>query len=289
MQSSYMDEQQALINRALAERLPDDCGIVGKAMKYSVENGGKRIRPILTLEFCKICGGEIKNAVDFACAVEMIHTYSLIHDDLPCMDDDYMRRGKPSCHIRFGEEFALLAGDALLTLAFKTVMLCDEVSAENRVKACKVLSDAAGCYGMVGGQMLDLQNEGKKADINTLKKTDELKTGAMIEVSAVLGCIAANADENRIEAAREYSKNIGLAFQIVDDILDMTSDEKTLGKPIGSDEENDKCTYVSLLGLERAKQLADELTLRAKSSLNIFNDEADFLKELADNLAKRRS
>jgi len=289
MQNNKMDEYRLLINNSLMERLPEGCGIVGKAMKYSVENGGKRIRPLLTLEFCRVCSGKIENAIDFACAVEMIHTYSLIHDDLPCMDNDYMRRGKPSCHVKFGEEYALLAGDALLTLAFKTVMLCENVSAENRVKACKVLADAAGCEGMVGGQMLDLRNEGIVADIDTLKKTDELKTGAMIEAASLLGCIAADANESQLNAAREYSRKIGLAFQIVDDILDVTSDEAILGKPIGSDEINRKCTYVSLLGLDRAELMVNELTVKAKSALDIFADEATFLKEFADILANRRS
>ncbi len=289
MQNSKIDDDRLLINTALIERIPKGCGIVGKAMKYSIENGGKRIRPLLTLEFCRLCGGKTEYAVGFACAIEMIHTYSLIHDDLPCMDNDYMRRGKPSCHVKFGEEYALLAGDALLTLAFKTVMQCENISADNRVKACSALADAAGCKGMVGGQMLDLLNEGKMTDIDTLKKTDELKTGAMIEVAAILGCIAADADEKQMNAAREFTKKIGLAFQIVDDILDVTSDETTLGKPIGSDAVNQKCTYVSLLGLERAKLIVNELTDKAKAALDIFDYETDFLKELADILAKRRS
>ncbi|HZJ78846.1 MAG TPA: farnesyl diphosphate synthase [Clostridia bacterium] len=289
MQNNLDNKYLTLINNALIERMPEDCSIVGRAMRYSIQNGGKRIRPTLTLEFCRICGGKIENALDFACAVEMIHTYSLIHDDLPCMDDDNIRRGEPACHIKFGEEYALLAGDALLTLAFKTLMKCENVSAENKVRACVALSEAAGCNGMVAGQMMDLQNEGKGNNIANVKKTDELKTGALIKVSAILGCIAANASEKQIKAASEYSSNIGLAFQIIDDILDVISDEETLGKPTGSDEENSKYTYVSFLGLDGAKSMAEELTDKAKSALQMFGENSQKLKKFADILAKRRS
>ena len=260
-----------------------------KAMAYSLSNGGKRIRPMLTLEFCRICGGDYKNAIPFALAAEMIHTYSLIHDDLPCMDDDDMRRGKPSSHKVFGEANALLAGDALLTLAFETVLSADEVSAEAKVKAGLELAKAAGCSGMIAGQVMDLANEGKSAPIDDIRKTDRLKTGEMIRVSCVMGCIAAGANEEKIKAAEIYSENIGLAFQIVDDILDVTSDAETLGKPIGSDSENEKSTYVSLLGLEKSAEYAEELTAIAKKALNIFGGEGEFLAQLADVLASRKN
>ena len=260
-----------------------------EAMAYSLENGGKRIRPMLTLEFCRVCGGDYKKALPFAIGVEMIHTYSLIHDDLPCMDNDDMRRGKPSNHKIFGYANALLAGDALLTLAFETVLSAPEISGEIKARAGLELAKAAGCSGMVAGQVMDLANEGKAVDLNDVKATDKRKTGELIRVSALLGCIAAGADEEKIKAAEKYCENIGLAFQIVDDILDVTSDEKTLGKPVGSDSENEKSTYVSLLGLDESSRYASELTVKAKEALDIFGSEGEFLLELADRLSGRKS
>lgn len=281
---NYLDE----INSALKEYLPAADDVVSQAMRYSVENGGKRIRPALLLEFCRVCGGDYKKAVPFACALEMIHTYSLIHDDLPCMDNDDFRRGKPSCHIAFGEEYALLAGDALLTLAFETAMKSN-LSAEITVKAAKELAKAAGVTGMVGGQVLDLQNEGKKVGVSDLQKTDELKTGELIRAACVLGCICAGADDKKIAAAEKYAHDIGIAFQIVDDILDVTSDEETLGKPIGSDEENQKSTYVSLLGIEKSRKTAEELTLNAQKALDAFDGDVSSLKDFAEKLKNRKN
>lgn len=281
---NYLDE----INSALKEYLPAADDVVSQAMRYSVENGGKRIRPALLLEFCRVCGGDYKKAVPFACALEMIHTYSLIHDDLPCMDNDDFRRGKPSCHIAFGEEYALLAGDALLTLAFETAMKSN-LSAEITVKAAKELAKAAGVMGMVGGQVLDLQNEGKKVGASDLQKTDELKTGELIRAACVLGCVCAGADDKKIAAAEKYAHDIGIAFQIVDDILDVTSDEETLGKPIGSDEENQKSTYVSLLGIEKSRKTAEELTLNAQKALDAFDGDVTSLKDFAEKLKNRKN
>lgn len=281
---NYLDE----INSALKEYLPAADDVVSQAMRYSVENGGKRIRPALLLEFCRVCGGDYKKAVPFACALEMIHTYSLIHDDLPCMDNDDFRRGKPSCHIAFGEEYALLAGDALLTLAFETAMKSN-LSAEITVKAAKELAKAAGVMGMVGGQVLDLQNEGKKVGVSDLQKTDELKTGELIRAACVLGCVCAGADDKKIAAAEKYAHDIGIAFQIVDDILDVTSDEETLGKPIGSDEENQKSTYVSLLGIEKSRKTAEELTLNAQKALEAFDGDVSSLKDFAEKLKNRKN
>ena len=281
---NYLDE----INSALKEYLPTADDVVSQAMRYSVENGGKRIRPALLLEFCRVCGGDYKKAVPFACALEMIHTYSLIHDDLPCMDNDDFRRGKPSCHIAFGEEYALLAGDALLTLAFETAMKSN-LSAEITVKAAKEFAKAAGVMGMVGGQVLDLQNEGKKVGVSDLQKTDELKTGELIRAACVLGCVCAGADDKKIAAAEKYAHDIGIAFQIVDDILDVTSDEETLGKPIGSDEENQKSTYVSLLGIEKSRKTAEELTLNAQKALDAFDGDVSSLKDFAEKLKNRKN
>lgn len=271
-----------------AERGSSGLSRMTEAMSYSLENGGKRIRPVLTLEFCRLCGGDPEKALPYALAVEMIHTYSLIHDDLPCMDDDDMRRGKPSNHKVFGYADALLAGDALLTFAFEVLLSASDDPAK-LAKAGAVLARAAGCSGMIAGQVMDLQNEGVSAPLETVTKTDKLKTGEMISAAAVLGCIAAGGSDEKIAAAEGYARNIGLAFQIVDDILDVTGDEAALGKPIGSDGENGKSTYVSLLGLEKSGELANELDEKAKAYLSVFGDEAGFLKELADRLSSRRS
>jgi len=291
--SAYADE----INKAAGEYLLKETfrgressglDVMLDAMGYSLENGGKRIRPVLTLEFCRVCGGDYKTAIPFAVALEMIHTYSLIHDDLPCMDNDDVRRGKPSSHKVYGEANALLAGDGLLTLAFETALSAD-VDAEKKSKAALELAKAAGVSGMIGGQVMDLSNEQKAASLDEIILTEKLKTGALIKAAAVLGCIIAGATEAQINAAQTYCENIGLAFQIVDDILDVTGDEAMLGKPIGSDSGNGKSTFVSLLGLEKSAEYARELTAKAKSALNIFGDEGEFLSELADKLSERKN
>lgn len=296
--NARFDEYVSLINKAADKyvslneftgRESSGLDVMLEAMAYSLSNGGKRIRPMLTLEFCRICGGDSQKALPFALGAEMIHTYSLIHDDLPCMDDDDMRRGKPSSHKVFGEANALLAGDGLLTLAFETVLSAPGISGEAKAKAGLELAKAAGCSGMIAGQVMDLANEGKAAPLEDIRATDRLKTGEMIRVSALLGCIAAGADEEKIKAAEKYCENIGLAFQIVDDILDVTSDVETLGKPIGSDSENEKSTYVSLLGLEESASFAEKLTNEAKAALNIFGSEGEFLSELADKLLSRKN
>ena len=277
-----------LIDSAADRLIPSGNGIVCDAMKYSLENGGKRIRPMLTLEFCRVCSGSYEKAMPFALAVEMIHTYSLIHDDLPCMDNDDIRRGKPSCHKKFGEEYALLAGDGLLTEAFRVAVSSDALTDAQKSRAVSLISEYAGYRGMIGGQMLDLQNEGKVVSLDRLRDTCALKTGALIKLACRLGCIAADADEVYEKAAADFAENIGLGFQIVDDILDVTGSTEELGKPVGSDEENQKCTYVSVLGLEKAQQYADELTENAKRALTVFGDNAGFLSELADKLLDRK-
>ncbi len=296
MSKNYtVDEYIRLIDGALKSCLSTAPSGFGEekmleAMRYSVENGGKRIRPMLVLEFCRMCGGDVEAALPFACAIELIHTYSLIHDDLPCMDDDDMRRGKPSSHIKFGEANALLAGDSLLTFAFKTASEAKKLPAEAVVKAVSLLADVAGCAGMIAGQVQDLENENKKSvTVEDLRSVDLLKTGELIRGACQLGCIAAGADDEKFEAARSYAENLGIAFQIVDDILDVTSDEATLGKPVGSDAENCKNTYVSLLGLERAQEIAQVLTERAIASLAVFGSEAQFLIGLSEELLSRKS
>lgn len=286
------DEYILMINNALMSRLSVEPSGAGEAkmleaMRYSVENGGKRIRPMLTLEFCRMCGGSVEAALPLACAIEFIHTYSLIHDDLPCMDDDDMRRGKPSSHIKFGEANALLAGDSLLTFAFQSAGEAEDIPADAVAKAVSLLARASGCAGMIAGQVQDLENENKTVAADDLRSVDILKTGELIRCACQLGCIAAEADDMKLEAARVYAENLGIAFQIVDDILDVTSDEATLGKPVGSDAENCKNTYVSLLGLEEAKRIAAELTRKAIDALGVFGDESEFLVSLSKKLLSR--
>ncbi|MDF1496216.1 polyprenyl synthetase family protein [Caproiciproducens sp. CPB-2] len=282
------------IDAKLAQYLPEEEIIQADlihAMRYSLLGEGKRIRPILVLEFCRLCGGEEEAALPFACAVEMIHTYSLIHDDLPCMDDDDMRRGRPSNHKVFGEDIALLAGDALLTMAFEAMLSKEAVrlaGAERAAKAAGYLARAAGAYGMVGGQVIDLMSEGRAISLETLKKMDENKTGALILASAQMGCVLAGAGDEQMRAAESYARAIGLAFQIVDDILDVTGDTRTLGKPAGSDSENNKSTYVSLMGLENASKTVNELTAKAVEALGCFGKEAEYLTEFAKKLAVRK-
>ncbi len=294
MCNSRQDEYAALIDRKLNEYLPQQDLMYAdliNAMRYSLLGGGKRIRPILVLEFCRICGGDDKAALPFACAIEMIHTYSLIHDDLPCMDNDDMRRGRPSNHKVFGEDTALLAGDALLTMAFETMLSEDAVQfagAQRAAKAAGILSRAAGTHGMVGGQVIDLMSEGKTISMETLKTMDEYKTGALVVAAAKMGCVLAGADDKQIDAAENYAKSVGLAFQIVDDILDVTSDTETLGKPVGSDSENDKCTYVSFIGLDSAKKAVDDLTSTAVEALDRFGSGAEYLVQFAKELALRK-
>ena len=263
--------------------------VVKEAMLYSLSAGGKRIRPILTLAFCEAHGGNLEKAVPFACAVEMIHCYSMIHDDLPCMDDDDMRRGKPSCHKKYGEANALLAGDALLTLSFRTianVCLEDGGDAKSCLLAIKALSDYAGIDGMIGGQVMDLINEGKTIDGDTLYKTHQKKTSALICSAVEIGMLVANATQEELENAVSYGYELGMAFQIIDDILDVVGDEKALGKPIGSDASNEKNTFVSLYTLDGAKERADEHTTRALSFLN-KTKYSEFLMELTNSLLTR--
>ena len=262
--------------------------VVFDAMKYSVEAGGKRIRPILMLEFCKMCGGNYLDALDFACALEMIHTYSLIHDDLPCMDNDDMRRGKPSCHKAFGEANALLAGDALLNLAFETMLSAKtNASAENIIKTSHYISKCSGADGMIGGQVIDLKNEGKDISEEILLRLYNDKTAALLRAAVVSGVILADGSQEYISLAEKYAENLGLAFQIVDDILDCIGDQDELGKPIGSDEKNNKKTYISFHGLENAKTMAKTLTENALKILDNFENNA-FLKELTLYLCDRK-
>ena len=288
--SDYLDAVQDALQKYVPEEKGRMQSGLFQAMRYSLLAGGKRIRPILVLEFCGLCGGNQESALPFACAIEMIHTYSLIHDDLPCMDDDGMRRGRPSSHVVFGEAQALLAGDSLLTLAFETMLSPESVQGAGAARAARaagVLAKAAGPYGMAGGQAIDLLCEGKPGSMETLQRMDECKTGALIRAAAQMGCILAGADDQRLSAADRYAASVGFAFQIEDDLLDVEGDSTAIGKPAGSDAENSKSTYVSILGAERAKRAVDELTKTAVQALDPFGEDADYLKDLAERLARR--
>lgn len=259
-----------------------------EAMRYSVLGGGKRIRAALCLEFCRLCGGDPKDALPFACAVEMIHAYSLIHDDLPCMDDDDLRRGKPSCHIAFGEAVALLAGDALQACAFKTALNAKNIPAEQVIAATETLAKCCGYEGMCGGQAMDLDAEEHPVDFATLAEIHSGKTGMMIIAAAKMGCYAASATPEQLQAAEEYACEVGIVFQMVDDVLDVTATVEELGKPIGSDQECGKTTYVTLFGVEKTMEYAAVHNKRAKNALLAFGDEAEFLSELSDYLLTRK-
>lgn len=260
--------------------------VCAEAMRYSLSAGGKRIRPVLVMEFCRILCGNADIALDCACALEMIHTFSLIHDDLPCMDNDDMRRGKPSCHKAFGEDTALLAGDALENYAFEVIVSDEKLSYEQRVKLVSVLSKAVGVSGMIGGQMIDIQNTDPPLSGSELLEMYSMKTGALLKCACIMGCICAGKPEF-IETAERYAHALGLAFQIKDDILDITADEAELGKPVHSDEESNKATYPALFGLEAAEKKAEELTSLADSELEALPDN-EFLKELTEYLLRRK-
>lgn len=260
-----------------------------EAARYSLSAGGKRIRPALVMEFCRVCGKSPETALPVACAIEMMHTFSLIHDDLPCMDDDDLRRGKPSCHKAFGEATALLAGDALAIMPFEVIAkagLDKTISAEAALKISALLAELSGFEGMIGGQTLDLEYENKQPPLSAIVDMYNMKTGALLEFCCIAGCIAAGAEESKQDAAGKFGRSIGLAFQITDDILDITADEKTLGKPIGSDSENGKYTYASAVGIDKARERVKQLTAEAKELLSCFSD-IGFLSELADTLAER--
>jgi len=264
-----------------------DLKAVFDAANYSLLSGGKRIRPFIILQFARALGGNEDVALDFAASLEMIHTYSLIHDDLPCMDNDDYRRGKLSNHKAFGEATALLAGDALLTDAF-FVLSSANLHPGVLIEAIKLLSYNAGCRGMIGGQVMDMTPELLKDDFERLNKMYSLKTGALIITAAKLGCLAANVlDKKILSSAEEYARNIGVVFQIVDDILDRYGDEKDLGKPVGSDAKNDKTTCLSFISKEEAFEKAKQLTDEAVSSIsNIPNNE--ILTSLAYFLLNRK-
>ena len=292
--SEQLKADIALIEPALEKYLSRETGEgydrIFEAAKYSAMAGGKRLRPILMLEFCRMCGGNASGLMKTACSIELIHTFSLIHDDLPCMDDDDYRRGKPSCHKAYGEATALLAGDALNTLAFEAIADAATegvISAQTAIMLVSVLAKAVGVNGMIGGQIIDLGAEGREISIEELDLLQAHKTGALIEAACVMGVILAG-DFKKIPAAADYAQALGRAFQIVDDILDVTGSFEELGKPIGSDAEQHKSTYVTALGIEGAQKEADRLTEQALLILEQFDDN-EFLRDLTEYLLHRRS
>ena len=289
--SARMAEYKSAVDKYLDACLEEtQCASYHKltdSMHYSLTAGGKRLRAILVLEFCRICGGDVEKALPVACGVEMLHTYSLIHDDLPVMDNDDLRRGKPSNHKVFGECTATLAGDALQALAFETVLKAD-LPALRVLKCAQVLANAAGHEGICGGQQLDLEWEGKILSAPELEEIYLRKTSALIRAACLMGVAAAGGPAEQADAAQRYADALGLAFQIEDDILDIEGDEKTLGKSIGKDAASEKSTFPSLLGLDACRKLAGELTEQAVAALAPYEGRA-FLETLARSLTGRKS
>ena len=273
--AGYFNVRAGALNAGLAE-----------AMRYSLLAGGKRIRPLLVLEFCRIAGGDVEKALPVACAIEMLHTYSLIHDDLPCMDNDELRRGKPTNHMVYGECTATLAGDALQAEAFGTILRCD-LPPTVKASCAEILAGAVGLDGMCGGQFLDMSWEGRTLTEQELTEINIRKTGALLVAACQMGVAAAGGSELMLAAAGHYGSSIGLAFQIRDDMLDVLSTAEELGKPIGSDLEENKNTYMVLMGMEGCEKTIAKLTDFAKNVLDEAFEDTAFLKELADALSTR--
>ncbi|HDR7852301.1 (2E,6E)-farnesyl diphosphate synthase [Bacillus cereus group sp. LD113LC] len=265
--------------------------VLREAMAYSLEAGGKRLRPLLLFATLQAFGKEKNLGVGAACALEMIHTYSLVHDDLPCMDDDDLRRGKPTNHKVFGEAMAVLAGDGLLTYAFQVIMAYEqkEISAEKKVRLVLELAKAAGPEGMVGGQVADMEAEGEQLTIDELEYIHKHKTGKLLEFAVLAGSILSNATEEQEEKLLEFAKYIGLAFQIRDDILDVEGTEEEIGKPIGSDVSNEKSTYTTLFTVDRAKDILEETIAKAKDAISSLQLQDEYLLSICDLIAKRNN
>ena len=279
------EQVEAALDGSLGPERPES---LREAMRYSLLAGGKRLRPILCLAACELAGGDSSKAMPTAVALEMIHTMSLIHDDLPAMDDDDLRRGRPTNHKIYGEAVAILAGDALLTRAFEMVALrTPDVPADRLLSVVGELSLVAGAPGLVGGQVVDLESEGKKVDLETLEYIHLHKTGALLSACVITGALIGGADEELIKALRIYARGIGLAFQIIDDILDITASSEVLGKTAGKDLIADKTTYPKLLGLDESRKRADALVSEAKNALNPWTQRAQPLLALADFITSR--
>jgi len=278
------------LSRWVADPLeaPAPAGL-GEAMRYAVLDGGKRLRPLLVMAACEATGGQPQAALRAACAVELIHAYSLVHDDMPCMDNDVLRRGKPTVHVKFGQAQALLAGDALQALAFELLTPEDGIDAATQARLCRQLARAAGCQGMAGGQAIDLASVGLSLDSAQLHEMHRLKTGALLQASVMMGASCGAASPAALDALRRYGAAIGLAFQVVDDILDVTADAATLGKTAGKDAAQDKPTFVSLMGLQASNDYAQQLLAQALASLHASGlPDTRALQALADMLVNRR-
>ena len=288
MFEAYKDAVEKRLDEILAPINTEYSELIA-AMNYSACAGGKRLRPVLLMAFAEVCGGDPYKCVEFAAALEMIHTYSLIHDDLPCMDNDDLRRGRPSCHIKFGEANALLAGDALLTDAFAVALSTEGVDPSNVVNAASVLSECSGSRGMIGGQVIDLKYEDKSISLDAVTEMYYLKTSMLLIAAAKIGCILGGGDRQDIAAAGTFAKKLGLAFQIRDDILDLTGTAEELGKPLGSDDKLHKSTYVSHVGLDKAQHDVNVLTAEALSQLDRFGSRSDRLREYALALCERKN
>lgn len=290
---AYLEQKRALVDNRLAEII--DCSRVDtrlcRAMEHSLMGSGKRLRPVLCLAAAEAVAEKAADDVlDAACSLEMIHTYSLIHDDLPAMDDDDLRRGRPTCHVAFDESTAILAGDALLTLAFTTLADCAQKAgahAGNVIRVIRIISEAAGYTGMIEGQMRDMAAERKNLDLDTLKDMHTLKTGALIRASVVSGAVLAGAGEQKISALAEYAENIGLAFQVTDDILNVSGDPEKMGKASGTDSARGKFTYPALMGIERASEYAKILVNNALQAVRVFDNKAQPLSALAAYIIER--
>ena len=291
--TSYIKNQNELINRFLESAIPNslhDQRIV-VAMKYSLMAGGKRLRPVLCLAAAEAVGGKPSDALPAACALEMIHTYSLIHDDLPAMDDDELRRGKATCHMAFDEATAILAGDALHTLAFQILSSTESSNSSHAsawLQVIRTISIAAGYGGMIQGQILDISSEGRILSIDELEAMHHLKTGALIAASLSCGAIIGGADEEQLESLERYGKNVGLAFQVADDILNVEGDPELMGKAVGTDRLREKSTYPSILGLTESKQLAKNLVRKALQAIENFDKRSDALRAIANYVIERR-
>ena len=284
-------KRQKLVECALKDALaqtPVLDPVLRESMEYSLMAGGKRLRPILLMAAADAVGADGTKFLPVACALEMIHTYSLIHDDLPAMDDDDYRRGKLTNHMVYGDAVAILAGDALLTLAFTVILRQKDVSAEALLRVVDEISRAAGAEGMVGGQVLDLRAEGGHISMEELRRVHMGKTGALFHAALRSGAILADATEEQLAALTSYADHFGLAFQITDDILDVIGTSEEIGKPVGSDEKNHKSTYVSLTSLTEAQELARHTAEEAETALSIFGTEADFLRDLVAHLVNRK-
>jgi geranylgeranyl diphosphate synthase type II len=287
---SWLKTQQEMVDQKLDELLPSEStppATIHAAMRYSTFAGGKRLRPILCLAAAQACGGEVAHALFPACAVEVMHTYSLVHDDLPCMDDDDLRRGRPTSHVVYGEGVAVLAGDALLTEAFTMVAQTPSTALYNAKDYVLELSITGGSKKLIGGQILDLEGEGKDLDVSQLIQIHEAKTAALLCTSLRLGAMSANCTPEQLQAITDFGYNLGLAFQVIDDILDVTQTTEQLGKTAGKDESVDKSTYPSVLGLEESKVEAQRLTTLALSALEPLGSAADRLEQIARHMLER--